>query len=576
MPMHNHDISDILDKMADLLEIQGSNPFRIRAYRNAARIIESQARDVEDMVREGEDLTQLPGIGKDLAAKIGEITRTGRLHKLEEIEEQIPVDLGSLMGIGGLGPKRIRAIYDKLGISTEKDLKEAALQGEISGLAGFGSKIEQKILEDIAHRSEQGKQRVKYIVADETARSFVRILKALPEVEEVVVAGSYRRRMETVGDLDILVVCSDHEKVMDAFTLHADVMTIISRGTTKSTVVLRSGLQVDLRVVPEISYGAALHYFTGSKQHGIAIRRLGRKRNLKINEYGVFHGEERVAGQTEEEVFQAVGLPYIKPELREDRGEIEAAQNGTLPVLITTNDIKGDLHAHTTATDGRNTLEEMVAAAVGHGYEYIAITNHSPKTTIAHGIDRKALMEQMEEIDRLGERYPDITILKSSEVDILEDGSLDYPDDVLKRLDLTVCSVHYYQKLSVRKQTERVIRAMDNPYFTIFAHPTGRLINQRKPYEIDLEQIMEAAHERGCFLELNSHPDRLDMNDIYCRQAKAIGVMIAVSTDAHSIHDLNYISLGVNQARRGWLEKGDVINCLPVNELKKKDQAKIA
>ncbi len=570
MPMHNHDISQVLDKMADLLEIQGSNQFRIRAYRNAARIIESQPRDVEDMIREGEDLTQMPGIGKNLAAKIGEITRTGRLHQLDKIEEQIPEELGSLMGIDGLGPKRIRTIYNELGISTEKDLKEAALHGEISKLGGFGSKIEQKILEDIVHKSEQGKQRVKYIVADETARSIVRILKTLPEVEEVVVAGSYRRRMETVGDLDILVICSDHEKVMDSFTRYEDIITIVSKGTTRSTVILRSGLQVDLRVVPEISYGAALHYFTGSKQHGIIVRRMGQKKNLKINEYGVFHGEERIAGHTEEEVFNAVGLPYIEPELREDRGEIEAAQNGTLPVLITINDIKGDLHTHTKATDGRNTLEEMVRAAVGHGYEYIAITNHSPKTTIAHGIDKHALMEQMKEIDRLSDRYPDITILNSSEVDILEDGSLDYPDEVLKRLDLTVCSVHYYQKLPEWKQTERVIRAMDNPYFTIFAHPTGRLINERKPYEIDLEQVMEASRERGCFLELNSHPDRLDMNDIYCKQAKDMGLTVVISTDAHSIHDLNYMYLGVNQARRGWLGKGDVLNCLHIDKLKKK------
>ncbi len=569
MPMHNHDVAQVLDKMADLLEIQGSNQFRVRAYRNAARVVESQAREIEDMVREGEDLSELPGIGKDLAAKIGEITRTGRLSKLDEIGKQIPEELGSLMGIGGLGPNRIHTIYNRLGIKTETDLKEAALHGEISKIEGFGSKIEQKILEDIANRANLG-NRVKYIVADETARSIVRKLKALPEVAEVVVAGSYRRRRETVGDLDILVICSDHEKVMTAFTGYDDVAAVVSKGTTRSTVLLRSGLQVDVRVVTGISYGAALHYFTGSKQHSIAVRKLGQKKNLKINEYGVFHGEKQIAGRTEEEIYLSVGLPYIEPELREDRGEIEAAQKGTLPMLVTVGDIRGDLHTHTTATDGRNTLEEMVRAAVEKGYEYIAITNHSPKTTIAHGIDTHALMEQMKEIDRLSSRYPEITILKSSEVDILEDGSLDYPDEVLKTLDLTVCSVHYYQKLPESKQTERVIRAMDNPFFTIFAHPTGRLINERKPYEIDLGRVMKAARERRCFLELNSHPDRLDMNDIYCKQAKDLGVMVAISTDAHSIHDLGYLRLGVNQARRGWLEKSDVLNCLPIDELKEK------
>jgi len=327
---------------------------------------------------------------------------------------------------------------------------------------------------------------------------------------------------------------------------------------------------MDLRAVPEASYGAALHYFTGSRQHSIAIRRLGQERGLKINEYGVFHGDDRIAGLTEDEVFHSVGLPYIEPELREDRGEIEAAHRHDLPKLITLRQIRGDLHTHTNATDGRNTLEEMVRAAVGIGYEYIAVTNHSPQVTIAHGMDKKALLKQIDEIDRVNERFPGITVLKSAEVDILLDGSLDYPDDVLKRLDFTVCSVHYHQRLPEAKQTERVVRAMDNPHFTILAHPTGRLINERKPYEIDMERVMEAAREKGCFLELNAHPDRLDLNDINCKAAKRMGVGIAVSTDAHSISDLSYMFLGINQARRGWLEKRDVINCLPVDELKRR------
>lgn len=568
MHVHNQEIAGILEKIADLLEIEGANQFRVRAYRNAAFTIESEAKSISDMVEEGDDLTQLPGIGKDLAAKITEITRTGKLHQLEELEEKLPEDLSSLMGIAGLGPKRIHTLYEELGISTLGELKQAAESGQIQKLKGFGEKTERNILEELTSRGTQEK-RLKYIVADEIARSILHYLKNSRDVRLAIVAGSYRRKKETVGDLDILVICVNQEKVMDYFTHFEDVRTIVSKGTTRSTVILRSGLQVDLRAVPEVSYGAALHYFTGSRQHSIAIRRLGQERGLKINEYGVFHGDDRIAGLTEDEIFHSVGLPYIEPELREDRGEIEAAQRGTLPELITLGHIRGDLHAHTDATDGRNTLEEMVRAAVDIGYEYIAITNHSPQVTIAHGMDTKALLEQLDEIDRMSERFPDITILKSAEVDILLNGSLDYPDDVLKRLDFTVCSVHYHQRLPEGKQTERVIRAMDNPYFTIFGHPTGRLINERKPYEIDMERVMEAARKNGCILELNAHPDRLDLNDINCKAAKDLGIGIAISTDAHSVSDLNYMFLGINQARRGWLETGDVVNCLHVDQLKR-------
>jgi len=448
-------------------------------------------------------------------------------------------------------------------------LKQAAERGEIQRLKGFGRKTEKKILEEIASKATEEK-RIKFIVADEIARSILSYLKGSRDVRQAVVAGSYRRKKETVGDLDVLVICVDQEKVMDYFTRFEDVRTIVSKGTTRSTVILRSGLQMDLRAVPEVSYGAALHYFTGSRLHSIAIRKLGQEKGLKINEYGVFHGDDRIAGLTEDEVFHSVGLPYIEPELREDRGEIEAARRHALPHLITLRHIRGDLHTHTKATDGRNTLEEMVRAAVDIGYEYIAITNHSPEVTIAHGMDKKALLRQMDEIDRVNERFPEITVLKSAEVDILLDGSLDYPDDILKKLDFTVCSIHYHQRLPEEKQTERVIRAMDNPYFTILAHPTGRLINERKPYEIDMERVMEAAREKGCFLELNAHPDRLDLNDINCKAAKEMGIGIAISTDAHSVSDLNYMYLGINQARRGWLETGDVINCLPVDELKRR------
>jgi DNA polymerase (family 10) len=569
MPVHNHEIATVFQKLADLLEIQGASQFRVRAYRNAARTIESQSASIAEMIRKGQDLRELPGIGSDLAEKIREYVRTGGLRKLDELEKKIPGGVSTLMTISGLGPKKARALYESLGISTLQELTEAARKGELAGIRGFGRKTEQKILAEVTRKSGQ-LMRMKFINAQEIAQAYLAHMRTIGAVRQVVAAGSYRRKKETVGDLDILVVCEDPEQVMDRFTGFEEVDTVVSKGTTRSSVVLRSGLQVDLRVVPEESYGAALHYFTGSREHSIAVRKIAQKKGLKINEYGIFRGDKQVGGRTEEEVYRSVGLPYIEPELRENRGEIEAAQKEDLPRLITLEDIKGDLHAHTNLTDGRNTLEEMVEAARNRGYEYLAITNHSPQVTVARGISSHVLMKQLEEIDRISERCPGISILKSSEVDIRKDGSLDYPDDVLDQLDFTVCSIHYHQHLSREKQTERVLKAMDNPHFTIFGHPTGRLINEREPYEIDLERIIEGARERGCFLELNAHPDRLDLDDISCSAARQAGVMIAISTDSHSIFNLGYMALGVNQARRGWIETGDVLNCLGVEDLKRR------
>ena len=388
-------------------------------------------------------------------------------------------------------------------------------------------------------------------------------------MKKVVAAGSYRRRRETVGDLDILVTCKKDSPVMDRFVDYSEIDEVVSKGDTRSTVYLRSGVQVDLRVVQEVSYGAALHYFTGSKAHNIAVRKLGQKKSLKINEYGVFKDDDRIAGKTEEEVYEQVDLPYIEPELREDRGEIEAAQKDRLPRLITLDDIRGDLHMHTEATDGRCPLEEMVDKAKDLGYAYIAVTDHSQRVTMAKGLDARRLREQLEAIDELNEKLSGITVLKGIEVDILEDGSLDLPDEVLKELDLTVCSVHYNRNLSRKKQTERIIRAMDNPCFSILGHPTGRLINERQAYEVDIERIIEAAGERGCFLELDAQPSRLDLADTHCRLAKDRGVKIAISTDAHHLAGLDYMRLGISQARRGWLEPDDVINTRSLKELKK-------
>ena len=572
MPIHNSDIADIFNRVADLLDIEGENQFRIRAYRNASRVVGGLPRNVADMVKEGEDLTQFPGIGKDLAGKIKEIVETGTLGQLKELEEKTPPALSRLMKIEGLGPKRVQILHRKLGINDVDGLKKAAEEKRIRDVEGFGEKTEQMILEALGQvKGGEEKERVKLVVAEQVANDYVDYLRKGKEVKDIDVAGSYRRRKETVGDLDILVTCKEGSKVMDRFVEYEDVSKIVSKGTTRSSVVLRSGLHVDLRVVPELSYGAALHYFTGSKDHNIAVRSLGVRRGLKINEYGVFKGKQeiRVAGRTEEEVYEQVGLPYIEPELRDNWGEIEAGQKGNLPSLITAEDIRGDLHVHTKETDGRQGLEEMVQGAKDRGYEYVAITDHSKRVTMAKGLDAKRLAKQIETIDKLNDKIKGITILKSVELDILEDGFLDLPDDILKELDLTVCSVHYNRNLSRKRMTERIIKAMDNPHFNIFSHPSGRLIGERKAYEVDLEELMKAAGERGCFLELNAHPDRLDLDDHNCKMAKDMGVKLAISTDAHNTSDLDFIRFGVFQGRRGWLEKGDVLNTRPLNEMKK-------
>ncbi len=566
MPVHNTDIAEIFNRFADLLEIDGANPFRVRAYRNAARTIAGLAQSAAEMVKEDKDLTELPGIGKDLAQKIEEIVKTGHLSKLKELEAHVPAQLSRLMKMPGLGPKRVRMLHEKLGVTTLEELKMAAEKGKISELRGFGNKIERMVLEEIG-QVKKG-ERIKLNVAEEIASGIVNHLKKAEGIKEIEVAGSFRRRKETVADLDILVTCTDEAKVMDHFVSYENVEKVLSRGETRSSVQLRSGIQMDLLAVPELSYGAALHYFTGSKAHNIAIRMLGVKKGLKINEYGIFKGTRRIAGKREEEVFKAVDLPFIEPEMRENWGEIEAAQKGRLPTLITVKDIRGDFHAHTKATDGHNSLEEMVEAARACGYEYLAITDHSKRVTMAHGFDMKRLAQRIKEIDHLNANLSGFTVLKSIEVDILKDGSLDLPDDILKELDLTVCSVHYNFNLPRKEQTERILRAMDNPYFNILAHPSGRLINERNPYDVDMERLMEATRERGCFLELNAHPDRLDLSDVHTKMAKGLGINVAISTDAHRTHDFDYMRFGVGKARRGWLERKDVLNTRSWKEIK--------
>ncbi len=573
MPVYNNDIAEILNKTADLLEIKKANPFRVRAYRDAARTIGGLSKKVTDLVEQKKDLSKLPGIGKDLAGKIETIVKTGTHQLLEDLKKEIPEELSELMKLQAIGPKKIEAIYHNLGIKTVKSLREAAEEHKIQELSGFGETTEKSILQQLKRRRGEQK-RYKLDVAEQMANPYLEYLKEDKKVKSIEIAGSFRRRKETVGDIDILATCKRGCTIMDRFTEYEDVEKIVSKGNTRSTVILKTGLQVDLRVVPHVVFGAAMHYFTGSKEHNIVCRKIAVKKNFKLSEYGLFKGDDRIAGRTEKEVYAKLDLPFIEPELRENRGEIEAGQKEKLPALISLDDIRGELHVHTKATDGRFSLKEMVEAAQERGYEYVAITDHSKKVTVAKGLDLKRLRKQMEEIDKLQDKCKDIRILKSIEVDILEDGSLDLPDEVLKELDLTICSIHYQFRLSRKKQTERVLKAMDNPHMNILGHPSGRMIHQRDAMALDMEKIMKAAAERKIHFEINSHPDRLDINDIYCKQGKEIGIKMAVTTDAHSKDDLDLIRYGVGQARRGWLEKGDVINTLTWKKLKKELQRK--
>jgi len=559
MSIQNIEISAMLTQLADLLEIEGENPFRIRAYRNAARLVETLPRNVAAMIAAGEELSKLPGIGEALATKIKEMVSTGHLQALEKEEHRVPPTLSDLLKIPGLGPKRVHLIYEQLNIHTLADLSKAVDAGKLRALPGFGEKTETMVRQYLQNRNP-GAQRVLRATVEQLVSPLLDRLKKAPGVKQITVAGSYRRQMETLGDVDLLVAAEDSDEVTRLFVEHDDVAKVLARGKTKSSVTLRSGLQVDLRVVPELSYGAALHYFTGSKAHNIAIRTRGVQAGLKINEYGVFRGTERVGGRTEAEVFKAVGLPFIEPELRENQGEIEAAEKGLLPRLVNLPDIRGDLHSHTPATDGRNDLQTLAQAAREKGFEYLAITDHSKRMTLVHGLNATRLARQVRDIDKLNAAFNGFRLLKSIEVDILEDGSLDLSDDILDELDLVVAAIHSRFTLTRDKQTERLIRAMDNPRVTILAHPTGRLINERKPMDLDLERLLKAAQERGCFVELDSQPTRLDLTDAACRMAHDLGVKVSLSTDAHSAVELDFMRHGIAQARRGWLTAADVIN----------------
>jgi DNA polymerase (family 10) len=567
MPVHNADIATIFNEIAELLEIQGANPFRIRAYRNAALTIGEFGRELAAMIRNGEALPKIPGVGDDLSRKIHEIASTGHCSLLDRLHKELPVTLTELLKVPGLGPKRVRALYEELHVQDIASLRSAAEQGSIQALPGFGAKTEQRILEAI--RTHGGrKRRFRRALAAQYAEALAGELRRTGDVHSVDIAGSYRRCKETVGDIDILVTGASSDAVMRRFTGYDEVQQVLSQGETRATVILTSGLQVDLRVVEATSHGSALTYFTGSKAHNIVLRKRAQRRGLKLNEYGVFRGDKRIAGETEASVYEALGLPWIPPELREDHGEIEWAERAALPSLVTRRDLHGDLHCHTKASDGRATLQQMAEAASARGHDYLAITEHSQRLTAAHGLTPERLLKQIDAIDCVNDSLDGLTLLKGIEVDILEDGSLDLPDEVLGRLDLVVASVHSAFDLARARQTRRLLKAMDHPHFTVLGHPTTREIGKRPPIQADWLRVIRHARHRGCFVELNSQPKRLDLTDTLCRTAKDEGVLVAINSDAHSTQDLDNLDWGVGQARRGWLSAEDVLNSRSLPQLR--------
>jgi len=572
--MTNVQVAEVFDLVADILEFQGANPFRVRAYRNAARTVRDLSEPVAAIAADSErKLTEIEGIGDDLAEKIATLVETGKLPMLEKLQSEVPESVLALMRIEGVGPKKAAALHKELGIATLDELRKACQAGKVRELKGFGEKTEQAILRGIdAARSIE--VRITWADADAIAQPLCDYLRQCQAVNRVELAGSYRRGRETIGDLDVLVVSPKAEEVMDHLGNYDDVQQTIARGGTKMSVKLQGGLQVDLRVVEAKSFGAALQYFTGSKDHNVVLRGMAKDRGLKINEYGVFRvdgkKEEYVAGAEEKDVYDTLDLPLFPPEIREARREFQWAEEGRLPKLVELDDIRGDLHMHTNETDGKATLKEMVEAARQRGLSYIAITDHSRRVTMARGLDPKRLRAQWRAIDRLREELDDgFTVLKGIECDILEKGGMDLPDDVLAEADWVLASVHYGQKQPRAQITERIVQAIENPHVSAIAHPTGRLINRRPAYEVDLEAVFAAAKKHGKLLELNANPLRLDLNDVHCAAAKSHGIPIVISTDAHGTEQLGMMRYGVLQARRGGLTKRDVANTRTWAEIKK-------
>jgi DNA polymerase (family 10) len=580
--MENLDVTRTLTELADLLEIQGASPFRIRAYRNAVNTVNSLSRPLKDMVAAGEDLTELPGVGKSVAKYIGEFLDTGSISRLDEVAAEFPRSLVQLMRLDGVGPKKAKKLFEELNVRTVDDLAEAIENGRVQKMDGFGVKSADKIVRAIEdHRKHTGRFQI-----HETERLISGVLehvKAAPGVGRVEVAGSLRRRKETIGDVDILAELEgDGTPVVDHFVSFSGAQRVTGAGSTKGSIVLHSGLQVDLRVIPSRSFGAALQYFSGSKEHNVAVRTRAVRQGLRVNEWGVFRvpeGEEndepplgkedgeRLAGDTEQGVYEVLGMSWVPPELRENRGEVESATGGELPTLVTLQDIRGDLQMHSTWSDGKASVEEMARACLERGYAYFALTDHSQVMAMVQGLTPERAREQWSEIEEVQERVPGIRILKSVEVDILKDGSLDMPDDVLEQLDVVVISVHSFMDQDRKTMTERVLRAMQHPSADILAHPTGRRINRREPFELDVEAVLEAAAELSLAVELNANPNRLDLRDVHVHRAKELAVPVVISTDAHSPKGLADMRFGVDQARRGWLEAGDVLNTRSLEEM---------
>jgi DNA polymerase (family 10) len=572
--MNNADIADTFEQLADLLEIQNANPFRVRAYRGAARTLEAFPEPLTDWIAAGDrPLTDIPGIGLDLAEKIKTLVETGQLPLLEELRAQVPAGVLALLRIPGLGPKKVSQLYHQLGIQDFEQLRVACEAGTVAKLKGFGAKTQQSILQGI-DLAKTASLRLYWSKANELAEALRSHMRECASIEQLELAGSYRRGKETVGDLDLLVVSPAVTEVMDHFGRFPTAAQIIARGDTKMSLRTEAGFQIDLRVVPHESFGAALQYFTGSKEHNVVLRGRAKQLGLKINEYGVFRvvgeREEYVAGATERDVYAAVGLPEFPPELREGRHEFEWAEARQLPDLITVADIQGDLHMHTTESDGRASLAEMVAAAQARGLRYIAITDHSQRVTMARGLNPQRLLAQWQEIDQLNRQLDgDFLVLKGIECDILEEGGMDLPDEVLAQADWVLASVHYGQQQSRTQITERILGAIEHPYVSAIAHPTGRVINRRESYAVDLDAVYEAASRHRKLLELNASPQRLDLDDLHCAAAKRRGIPIVINTDAHQVVSLDSLRYGILQARRAGLTKSDVANTRPWPELKK-------
>jgi DNA polymerase (family 10) len=565
--MKNVEIANLFNEIADFLEVKDENPFRIRAYRRAAQAVEGLAEDIAAMAEQGA-LLEVPGIGKDLAAKIQEYLTSGKVEYLEGLRREIPAGVIELMGIHGVGPKTAKLLYQQVGVDSVEKLEELAKAHKLGGLPGIKAKTEENILKGIAvWRS--GRERMPLGTALILAEAILGELKTLKEVHEIAAAGSLRRMKETVKDIDILVTSTKPARVMEVFIGLPNVAEVLAHGETKSSVRLRENIQVDLRVVEPDCFGAALQYFTGSKQHNIRVRELAQRKELKVSEYGVFNEKtnQRVAGRTEEEVYGAVGLPFIPPELREDGGEIEAALEGRLPTLVTVEDIRGDLQMHTTWSDGSHSLSDLAVGVRAKGYQYMAVTDHSKSTTVAGGMKEEQVLQMIAEVRALNKKMKDFRILAGCEVDIKGDGTLDFPDEIIRQLDLVLVSVHSRFKMSREEMTARIVRAVQHPLVHLLGHPTGRLIGERSAYEVDMEAVLAAARTAGTAVEINASPSRLDLNDLHARRARELGIPIAIDTDAHTIDQLDYMRFGVSVARRGWLTPRDVLNALPENQL---------